>query len=365
MPRFQNDFLFNGTCLTTPYDFSDKEKCIRHYIFLMVNRCQAMFRYKNLPPDIPARDLELMLQLNGFVFFTDKPDGRFRIFTGGLGGEPDYLYRPTLATIANPALSFSANLKIGEECVLITNDTLMLGLSEINRRYATMLVENDISLRLNNINTRSVALISAQDDRTVSSAQRFIEQLEDGDMAIVAETPFLEDGIKVQPFNQSNVSNNIVSLMEYEQFLKASWLNELGLDASSNLKREYVNESELSLNGDMQLSFMDDMLRCRLRALTEINEKYGLDIECELNSAWEDNQQLITNITEGVDKNMDGSVADETPTELPEEKENSEEGQEELNETRADEVKEEVEEENLSEEETKQIEEKEGEEDET
>lgn len=344
------------------YDFSDKEHNAQMYILYQINRCQAMFRWKNLPPDIPARDLELMLQAFGFVAFTDKPDGIFRIFRSGLGGEPDYLYKPTIATIANPALKWSDNLKIGEECVIIPNDSLYLGLIPMHKRYAAMLVENDISLRLANINTRSIALISAQDDRTRESAEKYLEQVEDGDMAVVAETAFLEDAIKVQPFNQAGVSSNIINLMEYQQFLKASWLNDLGLDASSNLKREYVNESELSLNGDMQLSFMDDMLRNRLRACEQINELYGLDITCELNSAWEDNQQIVTNITDGVDRDMDGTVMDEpketeTETKEPETEPESNPDAElaDESETRAEEVKEEVEEENISQEEVDEM----------
>ncbi len=341
------------------YDFTDKETNANIYVFYQINRCQAMFRWKNLPPDIPARDLELMLQAHGYVIFTDKPDGIFRIFRAGLGGMPDYLYRPTLATIANPALEWSANLKIGEECILVPNDTLLLGLLPMHRRYASMLVENDISLRLANINTRSVALISAQDDRTRDSAEKYLEQIEDGDLGIVAETPFLEEAVRVQPFNQAGVSSNIINLMEYQQFLKASWLNDLGLDASSNLKREYVNESELSLNGDMQLSFMDDMLRNRLRACEMINDLYGLDITCELNSAWEDNQQIVTNITEGLDRDMDGSVLDEpepsTSNEQTINTENPDTSLLEESETRAEEVKEEVEEENITQEEVDEM----------
>lgn len=338
------------------YDFSDKELNSKMYILYQINRCQAMFRWKNLPPEIPARDLELMLQTQGFVIFTDKPDGIFRIFRAGLGGEPDYLYHATIATVANPALKWSSNLKIGEECIIIPNDTLFLGLIPMHRRYAAMLVENDISLRLANINTRSIALISAQDDRTRESAEKYLEQIEDGDMAVVAETAFLDDAIKVQPFNQAGVSSNIINLMEYQQFLKASWLNDLGLDASSNLKREYVNESELSLNGDMQLSFMDDMLRNRLRACEKINELYGLDITCELNSAWEDNQQIVTNITEGIDRDMDGTVLDEPESDNSElVAENPDVALADESETRAEEVKEEVEEENISQEEVDEM----------
>ena len=46
------------------YDFRDKKRAIRNHIAYMLNRTQAMFEWKNLPDTIPARSLELFLQVN-------------------------------------------------------------------------------------------------------------------------------------------------------------------------------------------------------------------------------------------------------------------------------------------------------------
>ena len=47
-----------------------KFKLGEQHVFYMLYRTQVMFDYKNLPDTIPARNLEIMLQLNGNVFFT-------------------------------------------------------------------------------------------------------------------------------------------------------------------------------------------------------------------------------------------------------------------------------------------------------
>lgn len=307
-----NGYMFfgSGWLNLNQYDFQDKERNMLDYIGYMLNRCMSMFRYKNLPETIPARELELMLQTNGNVCVTEV-DGKLYAFTGGFGGEPNEYYGPTIYTVANPYLKFNKNLKVGDECIVIPNDSLYMGLMPIHRKYASMLVENDLSLRLNNINTRTTSLISASDDRTASSAERYLQQLEDGDLAIVGETPFL-DGVRVQPYSDHSSGQNLISLMEYQQFIKASWFNELGLDSTTNLKREYVNESEIQMTGDSLLPLVDDMLRSRLRAIVKINEKYGTEITVELNSAWEDNQQTNDNIL--TDSDNDGEYLDDSLT---------------------------------------------------
>lgn len=359
-----------------PYDFNDKQQCIDNYIGYMLNRTQSIFRYEGLPKTIPARNLELMLQTNGNVAIAEV-NGDLYAFTGGLGGEPNVYYMPTIYTVANPALKYSKNLKIDptsqdldeQEAIVIPNDSMYMGLLPMNRKYATLLTEIDISIRLSTINTRATSLISAQDDRTERSAEKYLEQLEDGDLAIVGETAFL-DGVKVQPYSDTSTGANILQLIELKNTTMAQWLNDLGLDSNINNKREYVSDAQTMDESDSLLPLIDDMLRCRLRALKKINEKWGLDIQCELNSAWEDNQQQVMQANGEVPYPVqDTQSAEEVIGEKAEEEEETTQEVENENavqpsETRSEEIKEEVEEEQQdnSSEETEEIKEEEKEE---
>lgn len=280
-----------------------KKKLGEQHVFYMLDRTQVMFDYKNLPDTIPARNLEIMLQLNGNVFFT-QVDGKYYVFTGGLGGEPDVYYEPTIYTVANPALNFSKNLKIDVDGVLIRNDSYGIGLLPIFQKYAALLAENEITMRIADINNRIMFLLSAADDRTKSSAEKFLSDVQDGKLGVISDNAFL-DSLKALPTATQN-SVRLTDLIEFEQYLRAGWFNDLGINANYNMKRESISPDEAQLNDDALLPFVDDMLECRRIGLEKVNNMYGLDIKVNLASSWlkEQMQQL----TPGVDFDSDNDT---------------------------------------------------------
>lgn len=283
-------------------DILDKKKSIYNYVMLMFDRTNQMFEYAGLPDTIPAYMLELYLQINGHVCVT-KINGELYALPGGLGGAPDPYYRPTLYVVANPGLGYSASLKILNhlnpfgtqdtqgECVFVRNDTNIRGLFYLFTRYATELAENDVSIRAAQINSRQQTLIAADTDSQIASANAYFDNLEKGKITAVADAAFL-DGVKV-----TNVSvqgaNSIIQLIELQQYLKASWYNEIGLNANFNMKREYLSEEELRASTDVLLPLIDDMLRCREDAISVINSTYGTSISVQKNSAWLNKQEEL------------------------------------------------------------------------
>lgn len=282
-----------------------KYKIQESHIFYMLNRTQAMFDWQDLPKTVPHRNLEIMLQLNGNVFFT-QVDGEYYVFTGGLGGEPDVYYEPTIYTVANPALNFSKNLKIGDDGVLIRSDSYGVGLLPMFRLYSALQAENDITMRIANINARIPFLISATDDRTKKSADKFMLDVENGSLSTVSDNPFFE-GLKVSP-TASAGNMRLTDLIEYQQYVKASWFNYLGVNANYNMKREAISPGESQLNDDALLPLIDDMLEMRKEAAQAINEKYGLDIKVTLASSWlkEQMQQSVPGVD--FDSDTDANV---------------------------------------------------------
>lgn len=268
-----------------------KEQIGTAQILYMLARTQSMFDYEGLPETIPGRNLEIMLQLNGNVFFTEV-DGSYYVFTGGLGGEPDVYYEPTIYTVANPALKYSANLKIGEDGILIRSDSYGVGLLPMMQKYAALLVENDFTMRIADINARLAFLLSAADDRTEKSAKVFLERIVNGEMGVISDSAFLES-LKVNPAGNEN-STRMTDLIEYQQYLKAAWFNDLGINANYNMKRESISPDEAQLNDDALLPLIDDMLEQREMALKKINEKYGLNISVKLDSSWMNEQEKQT-----------------------------------------------------------------------
>lgn len=286
------------------YDFRDKKLCLRHYVTYMLLRTQKIFEYKNLPDTIPKRMLESMLQINGFVCVA-KHAGDLYAFWGGLGGEPDVYYQPTICVVANPALKLNKTFTIGEDCVIIRNDTHYYGLMPLFRRYATALVENDISFRLASINTRIQSILSAPDQPTKEACEQYLDDVEAGELGCIQANEFL-DGIKAQ--NTSNALRTFTDLIEYQQYLKASWFNEIGLNANYNMKREKLSTTESQMNNDALLPLVDEMLESRREGIELVNKMFGTNIEVSFASSWE---KLIEEFQAEMDDLRMGEQGDE------------------------------------------------------
>lgn len=264
------------------YEFDKKEQCMRNYIVYMLDRTQRMFEYKGLPDTIPARMLEFQLQVNGFTCIA-KHKGELYAYWGGLGGEPDVYLRPTICVVSNAAQKFSKSFKIDEDCVIIRNDAFLYGMMPLFRRYATAMVENDLSFRLASINSRIQALITAPDDTTGAAGNKYLEDIEAGKLGVIASNEFL-DGLKAQPIQGS--MRTFTDLIEYQQYLKASWFNEIGLNANYNMKREKLSTTESQMNSDALLPLVDDMLEQRQLGVEKVNEMFGTNITVEFSSSW-------------------------------------------------------------------------------
>lgn len=297
----------------------DKEKMLQALTFQMLNKTTKIFRYDNLPDTIEEKDLETLLQVNGFAIW-HKVDDKLYVFTGGLGGEPNVYYLPTIATVANPALNYSKNLKIGEECVVMQNDYYYQGLMPLFNKYGNLLVEAELSLKYAILNARIPALIQADNENSLRSAQDFIQKVIDGkDYGIISNKEFF-DGVRTQDFHKSS---SIKDLIEAIQYIKGSWYNEIGLNAAFNMKREAINEAEATLNEDILYPNLDTMLECRRIALEKVNQMYGTNITVDFDSVWKQNREqealalemeeaeieslTAESMTEGEESNEDGN----------------------------------------------------------
>lgn len=252
----------------------------------LLNYVLNMFEYKNLPDSIPRYYLEKYLIMLGFCAVV-KVDGTLYALDGTLGGEEDVYHQPTKFIYANPALKKSSLVDL-TDCVLCKNDYNMTGLMPLINRFAHLLVESNISLRTLLITSRMNITISASDEKTKASADKYIEGIENGKIYSIAESAFF-DGVKVQSANTS--SNFITQMIEISQFVKGSFLQAIGVNSQHNMKRQYINKDDTGLNDDGLRPFVDNMLACRKDFVEQLNEKFGLDVEVDFNSIWKQKEE--------------------------------------------------------------------------
>lgn len=261
----------------------DKDTAVTEFIANTLAKTRSMFEYEGLPDSIPQKELERLLQTTGNAFVTSV-DGVLYALSGCKGGEPDVYGRATLYTVANPAIKLNKTYDIQKDGVLIENDSNGESLLPLIGRYAVLHTDGLISLNTASILTRITMLISASDDKTKQSADEFLRKIQDGEFSIIGENAFFK-GVNMQTAPTTN-SVYITQLIELIQYYKASMYNELGLNANYNMKRERLNLGEVSMNVDVLLPYVDNMLKERQNAVEKINGMFDTEISVKLASSW-------------------------------------------------------------------------------
>lgn len=286
----------------------DKKQSANAYYRYFLARLSRMFEYKNLPDTIPHEILDRYLMNNGIACITEV-EGKLYVFYGNMGGPQDVYYRPTEFIISNPHVKsdgqlFTANIPIFDHYqptsevpgadlgqprgCLIRNDTEWQGLAPLLSRYSYLMAENTLTLRTADVMLRIVALITAPSDKEKAAANEYLKSIENGILSTIGESAFF-DGVKLQS-PPSNNGSYLTQFIEYQQYLKGSLYNEIGLSANYNMKREAIGKGESTLDEDALLPLADNMLLCRKQDLALVNEMFDTNIEVSFSSAWLENE---------------------------------------------------------------------------
>lgn len=291
------------------YPFVDKEQCLINYDLQALNQLIHIFDWRNLPDTIPDYNLELILLIYGHAII-NKKDNDLYAFFGGLGGIPDEYYFPSQTFVNNPFLKFSKIGEIDKNSIVIRNDTLIQGVMPILHRYHSQMIENDITQHMANINMRIMNVLTASDDSDKASCDKFIEDLISGKLGTIQADGFI-DTVHTQPYGSSGQGNQVTQLIEYATWLKARLFQEFGVNGqNSNIKREYVSDSEINLYNNPNTGTVNDMLICRQRGADEVNKMFGTNITVDFSDEW----KRLMNLTDESEK-VEKEKEEKTPGE--------------------------------------------------
>ena len=287
------------------FDFSDKYKLnkkelVNSYIRYMLNRTQDMFEYKGLPESIPKKNLELYLQTKGFVVIPSKNIDKPIAMYGGLGGVPNEYYMPTIAIVNNPYLKYNESLKIGEDCIVIYNDSTITGLMPMFEKYALLLAECDLSINMINKTNRIDNVIECGDSNTEATAIKFINDIENGELSHIVAKNFIDESL-LKIHSLSKTTDNLLKLIELRNYIESSWYIDLGLNSNYNMKRESLTDSETEVDTYTLTPLIKNMLEERQNGLKRINEKWNLNISVDLGGSWKKLFNKILSDNEGVE----------------------------------------------------------------
>ena len=291
-------------------DLTDKKRQLSNFKAVMFDKTLSMFDWEGLPESLPAVELEKLLQLNGFAVIA-KYEGKLYAFNAGFKGQNVY-GKPTHAIISNPALQFNATLELDKDCVLIKNDDMQQGLTKVYDKYGQMLIENEITMLINDYNKRIPFTISASDDATIASAKAYLQKIIDGSIGVIGENKLFKS-LNINQASTTSVTD-FADLYGYHQFLTAELNNLIGLATNNNMKRERLTTNEIEVNKNASYPFTDNMLRNRQTAVDKINKLFDTDINVEFSSIWGSNNGDSNpgNNVGSADQSDSGSITEST-----------------------------------------------------
>lgn len=290
--------------LVNLYDLRNKHQSLSDFFNQTLNKTLRMFEYQNLP--LPVIQFEKQLQVNGYtIVFEHK--GLLYCNSAPLSGAEKSAYgEPTQALVNIPALSLSKTFELGKDAVLIKNDFLMTGLKNIILSKGTQIIENRLTMYIKNVLSRTPFTITASSDKSILSAQTFVNKLIDGELAVIGEDNFLKD-VDVSSLNQAQGSI-MQDLINYQTYLYGQLYNELGLPSLTFEKNERMNEKEIDSQTATIRPLVDNMFLCREKGLEEMNKLFNGNTEIELGSVWNDLKDENKQDTTPKDEDGNGEV---------------------------------------------------------
>ena len=288
-----------------------KKKYYQNLAWLM-NKTAQMFEYDGLPDTMPKIALERLLQTYGSVAVWKVPDmykpvGRgasFAVeaptqvginlyaFTYSFADAPDPYDEPYQVIITSPGFSptISETLEINKDVVVMRNDSYYQGLYRLHQKYARLLTEAEISLESTLILLRDQMTFIAKNERQRAAVAAYIEAREVGQYASILAP---EMGSPLETITHDGRSNAVELAVNGIQSIKSAWFNEIGLNPSFSLKREYTSAQEIDSNTDLLMPIIDDMFEQRQIAVDSINSLFGTSISVRKSSAWKVKEKEI------------------------------------------------------------------------
>lgn len=301
----RNNILRIDRVLNNMYDVSDVNVGFKYWFFKLLNITLDLFEYDNLPPQLPAREIELNLQLTGHaIVLQDKNNELFTPITCIFGY--DKYYRPIDAVFANPKVLDLRKYRINEDCVCIYNNLLQDnilyiesdgGLMTFISRYARMLSDIESTINIYTVNSRLTSIPVADDQNVKNSITAFFKKLAIGKRAIVTDNNIIENFRNID-VTRSNIVDGISEWTIARDKILEQFYRDIGIKMY-NPKKAQVTDDEVEANTQLLLISTDDMLKCRREGVNRVNDMFGTSITVSINPKYDtavlepDREELI------------------------------------------------------------------------
>ncbi len=267
-------FQKDGGTFTRFYAFW-KENLFERLMRLFIWRCDP----------VPPKEIEMRLHLQGHCGIADfKIDGEdtdgqsgITAFFGNYYGVGKYFDEKPFYMLRCPIWAGSA--KIGEECEVISNNSLRNPTIEIVEHYAFMLAHAEVTLTSTMINARDAGGVPvATSTKQLESITTYQRKLYNGQSGVVTDNGAL--GVNYAGVSRQT-NQNVVDIVEVRQKLLKNFYADIGIRATFD-KRSNTVVNEVEADTSMLLLNNSDMLDSRKRGAERVNRLFNLNWTVEL-----------------------------------------------------------------------------------
>lgn len=250
----------------------------------------SMFEWKNLPPTIDPRFMELTLFADGqAVFFKDEVLG-YLCLQNILGGEFD-VYRVPIKRRAYAVNGYQKDLT-REDSVIIFNNYLHTNSMLDVRMFAKRLYNLDRAIDVNANAQKTPILIQCDETQRLTMLNVY-KQYQGNEPVIFGDKNLNTNGVKVLQTNAPYVCDKLYQLKTQ---IWNEALTYLGISNINVQKKERLITDEVTRNQGGTIASRYSRLESRREACKKINDMFGLNIWCDYR---EDYQQIDPENTTG------------------------------------------------------------------
>jgi len=241
----------------------------------LFGRVMRLFEEKTDP--VPQREIEVRLMLQGHCAIAPLKD-ELTAFFGEPNGISKYYDDKPFYCVHSPI--YSKNLKIGKDCEMIRNNTLMNPLYDLIHHYAILLAHVEVTFIHTAVNARYAnGAPVVKNEIQKRSFKRFIGRIFNGQYE-----PFEDLGDMGVEYAGAhlNTAEHVVDLWDARQKILSDFMQDIGVK-SGLAKRSNTVEDEANADTPALLINLNDMLNERKEGFDRVNRHYGTSWSCELN----------------------------------------------------------------------------------
>ena len=262
------------------------------YLRYFKELAMSMFEWKNVPSEIDIKFIENELINNGKVaFFYDDVLKKYIVSKFSEEGTLDLYNNPQKIHVYSENNGYSRHLN-KDEFVVIYNNALK------NAELSDLLIESqriqkcETAIDINIESQRMPIIIKCAENQRMT-LKNLIEQHEAGVTVILANDKLqLDDQLQILDLKSEYVADRLQTLKT--QLWNES-LTKMGIENVDNIKKERMITDEVNQNNGKTIASRFSKLNERKNACKKINEKFGLNMQCEFReygeNLWQNTQQ--------------------------------------------------------------------------